>query len=637
MTLSAEELYRRGVDHGNAGRNAAARRSLAAALRRTDDPDLRARIAGTLSYVAGRTGDPSGAERLCRDALAVDGVSPATAAILHGQLGLLAVGRGELETAVVWLDKAIAGIGDDPVHRNSMYLNRSVAHMQSGRFRQARADLERAAADFALVGNEQDVAMARHNLGYVALLEGDLVAALEDMSAARAVMQAGSAVNTAIGDLDRAEVLRDAGLTTEAEQTLERVARTFGAHRMRQARGEAEFNLARSLLAHDPARAATVAAAAARRFRSLHSRSWAARSIGLRMRAELAGGQFRRSGAPVAGPARVPSPDEVAEAAAELDRLGFALDAAGLRMTLALWQARHGADPGPPQPVPRRAPVQLQLLAHEVRATRAAAAGRNGEARRHAGRGLDALGQWQRSFGSLDLQTSLSMHGQGLILEGVGAAVRSGRPDLVFDWSERARHLSQQVVPLRPPPDPELAEDLAELRALRAEDPAGDWLAEPRAAALRDRARHRQWTTTGAAGLDERVGLEELRAALDPDTAFAAYVFGGDTLTALVATDTGTRLFGIGAWRDVAGTLAGLRADLDVSASVRSGPMAPIVAGALAARLAELAEVLTDGLLEAIGERRLVLTTPGVLAGVPWPMLPGLRGRPFTLATSATR
>ena len=49
MTLSADELYRRGVEHGNAGRNATARRTLQAALRRTTDADLRARIAGTMS------------------------------------------------------------------------------------------------------------------------------------------------------------------------------------------------------------------------------------------------------------------------------------------------------------------------------------------------------------------------------------------------------------------------------------------------------------------------------------------------------------------------------------------------------------------------------------------------------------
>ena len=134
-----------------------------------------------------------------------------------------------------------------------MLINRSVAHMQAGNLALARADLERAAADYAASGDDVERAMAVHNAGYVALLEGNLVVALESMSEARPVMEHASVVNAAICDLDRAEVLRDAGLSSEAERALERVARVFGAHRMLQARGEAELNLARSQLAHDPA------------------------------------------------------------------------------------------------------------------------------------------------------------------------------------------------------------------------------------------------------------------------------------------------------------------------------------------------------------------------------------------------
>ncbi|MET0773808.1 MAG: tetratricopeptide repeat protein, partial [Candidatus Limnocylindrales bacterium] len=250
MTLTADELYHRGVEHGNAGRNAAARRDLTSALGRTREPDLRARITGTLAYLASRTGDPAGAERLCRDALATEGISARSAAVLEGQLGALAVHRGALTEATQWLDRAIDGIGDDPQHRASMRMNRSVASMQAGRLADARADLVGAIADFRATDRPTDAAMARHNLGYVLLLEGDLVAALTEMADARRAMSQVSPVNVAIGDLDRAEVLREAGLVTEAERLLESVARTLGAHRMPQMRGEAELQLARSLLTH---------------------------------------------------------------------------------------------------------------------------------------------------------------------------------------------------------------------------------------------------------------------------------------------------------------------------------------------------------------------------------------------------
>lgn len=630
MTLSAEELYRRGVVHVNAGRFATASRALETARERTTDVDLLARIAGTLAYAAARTGDPAGAERLCLDALATD-VNAATAAVLQGQVGLLALGRGDFDIAINWLNRSIAGIGEDPERRNAMYINRSVAHMQSGRLREAQDDLARAAVDLQALDDVSGLAMVQHNAGYVSLLAGDLVPALRHMAAAREVFQAESVVSAATSDVDRAEVLRDAGLVTEAERTLAEVARVFGAHRMRQAQGEAEYNLARSLLLHDPGGAAKVARAAVRRFRSLGSDSWAARAEGIRLRAELDNDRHPATPRRTSAPPR----DAIEAAVAELSRLGFAGEATALLLTRQLWEAERAETCSAAAiRVPRNASLQVQLLAHHVRAARAARAGRHGEARRQAALGLDTLATRQVAFGSLDLQTSLVAHASGLVTQGVAAAVASGRPEAVFEWSERARHLSQQVVPLRPPPDPELAEDLAALRTLRAEDP--HWLASPQARALAERARDRQWTSTGTAGLTERVRLAELQESLDAETAFVSYVFDGHRLGCLVVTAGRAQVVAAPAWSDLEPVLAGLRADLDVSASIRVGPMAPIVARGLERRLAALAGLLIDRPLAVAGDRRVVLTAPGALAGLPWPMLPGLRGRPFTLATSAT-
>ena len=56
--------------------------------------------------------------------------------------------------------------------------------------------------------------------GTSALLGGDLVSALSEMVKARATLVGVSPVMAAIGDLDRAEVLRQAGQTTEAERIL---------------------------------------------------------------------------------------------------------------------------------------------------------------------------------------------------------------------------------------------------------------------------------------------------------------------------------------------------------------------------------------------------------------------------------
>jgi tetratricopeptide (TPR) repeat protein len=635
MTLSAAELYRRGRAHLNAGRNAAARRVLAQAAERTDDPDLSARIAGSLAAVVIRQGDPAAAERLCTEALTRPDLTRETSAMLHGQLGLLALERGDHVEAISWLDRGIAAIGDDREHRTPMLVNRSVAHMEAGNLAEARADLERAAADYAASGDDVERAMAVHNAGYVALREGDLVRALELMSEARAVMESASAVNAAICDLDRAEVLRDAGLTSEAERALERVARVFGAHRMLQARGEAELHLARSQLAHAPATAARTATGAARRFRTVDSDAWAAQADGIRVRAELTDHVYDLDGMPAARARRTPDADEVARISAALRAKRLHVDATAVDLSAQL----HAADRGMSTRVVRLPPtatIDVRLLAHRVRARRALANGRESEARRHAAAGIEELATWQSAFASLDLQSAVRMHGQPLLMDGLSSAMRSQRPEVLFEWSERARHFNHRIVPLRPPPDPEVAAELAELRVLRGEA-TGDWLASPRAAELHDHVRRRQWIQTSAVGVESHVTMDVLRAAMDRRTALLSFVWSEGRMVCLVVTTETARAVPIPEWEAAGGLLGGLRSDLDMSASVRAGPMASVVQRSLDERLRALSDALLTAPLAVADADRFVITAPGVLNGIPWGMLPGLRGRPFTVAVSATR
>ena len=244
MTRSADELHRQAVDLVNRGRFDAAADALARAVADADDPNLRARIAGTQAYVMARTGHVAEAERICREALAIDGLSDHTIAILAGQLGALAHEAGRLPDAERWLTRAIEALADDPVARANTRVNRSLVRMQHRRLDDAEDDLRRAMSTFAEAGMPVAEAQAKHNLGYVAMLAGDLVGALQAMVSAAATA-GDSAVGAAVGDLDRAEVLRDAGLTTEAESILARVAETFGELDMPLDRAQSELNLAR--------------------------------------------------------------------------------------------------------------------------------------------------------------------------------------------------------------------------------------------------------------------------------------------------------------------------------------------------------------------------------------------------------
>lgn len=601
-----------------------------------DRDDLRARIAGTRAYVLDQLGRPDEGEVLCRAVLTAGArMSEHTRGVVEGQLGTILLHRGRLDEADTWLGRAIATIPDDPLAVANLRMNRSLVGMQRRDLTAAASDLEQAVAAFAEHGSAVDVAEARHNLGYVALLAGDLVRAIGEMGAARPVAAAASEANAAICDVDMAEALRDAGLVTEAERLLRDAARAFSRNGMPQARAEAELHLAWSLLRHDPAEAAKAATQAARHFDALGATAWGDRARGVRARAQLSAGAIDRRGR-VVGAAHVDDA-EVSAVAASLDRAGFASDATALRLTREVWRARHGERAGRAPRVAETAPLEVRMLAHEVRAERAARSGADAQVRRHAARGLDELTAWRSSFGSLDLQTSLAMHGSPLMLAGLGAAVRSGRPEVVFEWSERARHLSLQVVPLRPPADPEQAAELSELRMLRA-DAAGDgWIDEPRAALLAERLRRRQWTTTGAAHIEHPVELADAVAALDADTALLSYVFSPEGLSCVVVTAEGAEVVPLRGWNDARTDLPALRSDLDMSAAVRSGPMTSVVHRSLSDRLDRLSAVIVDGPLRRVGATRVVITAPGVLAGLPWTMLPGLRGRAVTVAASASR
>ncbi|WP_449407236.1 CHAT domain-containing protein [Microbacterium maritypicum] len=620
MPLSARELHQRGVAAANSRRFGQARRALIAAASRPGDDDLRARIDGTMAYVLAQTGDPAEAERLTRDALSRPGLGPETLALLDGQLGTLLMHGGRLDDADAALTRAIDALDERSIERANLLMSRSIVGMQRHRLDDCTADLRRAIAVYEAHGHEEPLAEARHNLGYAALLAGDLVTALALMTGSRPILAATSDLAAAISDLDRAEVLRDAGLTTEAETLLSGVAAQFGAQRMRQSRGEAEFHLARSLLRHDPAAAERAAKTASRRFSSLGSEGWAARAEAVRLEARMR-----------ARPGTRTDGDEFARAAAALATGGFATEAAALNLTARL------ADGGRMPRLAADAPTPLRLRAQEVRAARASAAGRDGLARRAAADGLDLLTAWQQSFGALDLQASVAMHGTDLMFAGLAAAARSHDPAVLFEWSERARHLSQQVAPVRPPRDETLAADLAELRMLRADLAGSDWTTDPRVRALRDRVRDRQWSATGAGASRDRLDLAATQERLAPGTAVLAYVYTGTDLLCVVATTSGATIVEL-SWPRIRATLDGLRADLDVAALTHGGPMARLVTRSLDERLLVLdTELLRPVLAAAGGAERLALTVPGILGGIPWAMLPGTIGVPFTIATSVSR
>jgi tetratricopeptide (TPR) repeat protein len=627
--LAPEELHRRGVAAINSGRLPAARRLLDRALREAGDDDLRALVEASLAYVLAETGDGAAALDLCERALARPGLDARTTGVLHSQRALLLMRRGATEEALGSFALAIAALDDD-LYLGRAHLNRGGVYLQQGRSALAVEEFRRAERHLLAAGRPEDAAKAAHNLGYAALLTGDLVLALRSMEAAYPVIARQGAVMQAICDQDRAEALMAAGLVTEGRAALRAAARAYGLRRLHQRRAEAELALARSLLVADPRSALAAARTARGRFGRVGADAWCVRADAVALAAEIELG--RR------GPALVDRADRLA---ADLDGQGLDAAAASIRLHAVRVLVRRGSTdearerlgglrPG------ARSPLGVRLLARTARVELAEARGHPRSGLTHVRAGLDDLHAWQSTFGSLDLQTAVVGQARRLAVHGLRIAAASGRPELLFEWSERARMLAGRVLPVRPPGDPELAADLTELRRINASAGGVRVPADPEDAELRRRVRERAWQSPGSGAVTEPCGLEDLRGVLADRTALAAHVVAAGRLVAVVVTDAGVTRHDLGPRDRLDELLGGLLPDLDVAATELPAAVAVAVREELAARLGDLADALVAPLLPAFGDRDVVLTPSGVLAGTPWSLLPGLHGRPVTVAQSAT-
>ena len=635
--LSAGVLYERGVEHSNAGRHAAARTALDEALRRSQDAELSARITGTIAYLVSETGDPDRGIALCLRGLETPGLSPHTRAVLGSQLGLIELRRGDGDAALAYLTAAIADLGVDPARLGRVLLNRGLAYLERRDVVAAERDFDAASEAFERSDEPVELAKARNNRGYAAMLAGDLISALRLMDESRPVLAALSPVALATCDADRAEVLLSAGMTSEAIELLVTVAHTYGLRGLRQAQAEAEFALARALLFDDARRAAAVARRAARRFRGRGSESWA-------LRAEaFAFGAAVTSGATGSKRSVDSLRDRIEETAAALSARHFEGDAFSLRLQGARLRLQSGDAAGARSalsaaPLSAGSPIGARLLRREVGAELAVLEARRPRALRLARTGLDELAEWQSSFGSLDLQSALVAHGTRLITVGIRQAVASGRASEVFEWSERTRNLSGRIVPLRPPANAASAADLAELRQLRASDPSPASVHGRAETALRAAIRARQWEGRGSGSLEELATFDDVQAELGAEgSALLAILWSGERLTALAVTSESSSVVDLGPLDPIRSELDGLLADLDMAAATLSPGMQQVVNASLAHRLERLDALIVGPVRESLDTRRLVVTPPGVLAGMPWSLLPTLAGRALTLPLSATR
>ena len=633
----AEELLDRARRAAGDGHHPQAQRYLEQASAAAGSPgagsaaDLRAQVEITRAYLEAETGDPAGGIARCLSVLDRADLSVETAGKAWQQLGLLHMRAGASETAIQAFARAISLLPRGAADLGYALLNRGNVHLQRRAPDLAAADFLAAREALDLPGLEVPRAMAEHNLGCARMLTGDLVGALRTIDSAAGTLSV-SAVNRAMVEQDRAEVLTAAGRSREAARALERAAQAYGSRRLRTYQAECELTLAWTLLREDPAKARVVARRAARRFGRQASPARELRAGAVALVAEILAGSRSRT-----------LLSRVDAVSAELRAQGFGHDATVLRLQGARVSVGRGdLDDARGRlrhlRVEASAPVTTRLLWREVRAELARARGDDRRARGHVRAGLADLHTWQSSFGSLDLQSTLVDHGRDLATHGLALALDSRDPRLVFEWSERARTLVGRVAPVRAPADEQVARDLTELRLLQGEQPEPRTRAARRVEELRHRVRQRRWYAGGVGEVTEPADLDRLRCALEEDdAALVAHVVVRGRVTALVCTPRDAAVLDLGALAELRDRLDALAVDLTMAAGHRDDPLAAPLRAALAARLAAVDDQLVAPLAHLLGERRVVLTPSGALAGAPWSLLPRLHGRPLTIPPSATR
>lgn len=624
--LSAEELLRRAREDVRAGRLARARRQLDEARGRTSDPEVIARLELPTAYIDAETGDLDAAMARCARVLADATLSETTRALAASQRALLHTRTGDLPAALKAFAVAERGLRDAE-HLGRLHLNRGNVHLQTRQLDQARADFEAAERLLHEGEDPHEAAKAGFNRAYADLMAGDLVAALRGMDRVAPVLRTISPVTAAVLAQDRAEVLLAAGLAEEAEAELARAAKGYAARRLRQYQGEAEIIHARTLLRlGEAAKAIRVARHAARLFRDRGSETWALRADLVTLTARMQAGEH--------GPAVLADADRLADG---LRSAGLVEEAtlaalAAVQVELARDRVEQASSRRRRARVPAGAGIEVRLLAKEVDARIAAVRGRRQRSLSHVRSGLDDLHSWQSSFGSVDLQSNVVVHGLDLARLGLRSAVAGGRPEELYEWSERARALVNRVTPVRPPVDPEVAADLAELRMLSADGAGSTRIRE-----LRHRIRERTWYGEGSRAVAEPASVDQLRASLAraEATLVAPVVIDGE-VTALVAGQGGWSMHRIGPYAPIRVALDRVLADFDVAASDLRPDMRELVHRGLRAGLAGLDDLLLTRIAEVITTTRVLLTPSAALGGVPWSLLPTLRGRSLTQPQTAT-
>lgn len=647
----AWRLQQLGIDATNAGRPKLGRDHLRAGLKVMDW------IEGTV-YVAGREAKAVVARLLSSLAYseaelgaaqyglslldtAMKYAAPEHRGLLVNQRGLVLWRSGNNLAALECFASAeplLRDIGAYPL--GAMLLNRGTVLGELGRYREARGDLRRCAElarQHELTGLS---AKALHSQGIVERGIGDVPSALSLYTEAERLYQEVAPDMAPLLAISIASALRWAGLKQEAASRLDTAIEVLDGQKRIRELLNGEVHRARiALESGDPELAAELAARAERRAADLGSDALADWAQHVRREAEFRLGQvdeeFARQTMALAQRQRALRQQDIAELAELLAARAFIAIGQSTQATEILARPSRMAS----------AHVQVAKLTRQLaRAELAQARGDEPEALSRLRIGLAGLHQHRKTFGSLELQTGVASLGAELAELGLGLALHTNRPSTVFTWSERSRAQAYRLPAVKPPEDPEAADLLAQTRhlhdAIREAEQEGREVTEERAKVrkLERRLRERNWQLSGPGDsvpeVRHRQIHEELRAC---DAAMVGFLRHSGQLHALTLINGRTRQYSLGPMTEIEETLRRLLADLNALTGRRLPTrMAEVVQRSIHRQSRQLEDLLFAQFRSRLGDRDLVIVPTGLLAALPWGLLPALQSRPVTVAPSAS-
>lgn len=612
-----------------------AEQHLRAAVALADEAGLGAVAAstrGVLGYVltlTGRTG-----EALREMDRALPELEGAAAARLRMQRALVLAETSRFTEAAAGFGDALEILreaGGDALIEASIRNNRSAVLARLGDWRGAEEDLRLAEHGFAANGHVGRTAMVFQNRGLAATVRGDVPAALAAYDEAASRYQAAGS-DPGLLPIERAEALLSVRLVAEAREVVTAAVAHYARRRNAVDLVQARLLLAKvALLDGDPETALAEAGRARRSAIRQDRPGWAAVGDYLTLRARWESG--RRNAATLeSGRRAVAALAETGWVVAELDAR---LIVASLAMALgrpAIAEEELAAHAG------RSGPAEIRARAWHATALLRLSRGDRRGADSALRAGVRVIDRFRAGLGASELRAHASGHASELTGLGLRLAVEDGRPEAVLRWAERRHACALRLRPARPPGDAALATDLAALRQvavdLATKTASGENPREllRRQADLENAVRNRARHATGVAepGADALPSVAALSAALG-ETALVEYLELDGELSAVVVVAGRVRRFGLGAVDEVERRLGELRFGLRRLAYDLASPHS------LTRLVDRTAQRLDDLLLTPLGldDRPLVIVPTGRLHELPWPVLPGCRGRPVSLSPSA--